>query len=140
GNYKIPILKIDPSQPEIHQKSTKLIEQIDILPETLNYLNYSGTIFSYGNPPSKTEGRIVANYNQGLYHFIIDNYYVCFDGKSIIKVNDIEKDKTLENDLDYYPKEEFESKIKAYIQQYNNRIIKNKTTIDSFEEGFNHTK
>lgn len=140
GNYKIPILMIDPSQPEIHQKSTKLIEQIDILPETLNYLNYSGRIFSYGNPPSKTEGRIVANYNQGLYHFIIDNYYVCFDGKSIIKVNDIEKDKTLENDLDYYPKEEFESKIKAYIQQYNNRIIKNKTTIDSFEEGFNHTK
>lgn len=140
GNYKIPILIIDPTRPEINEQNPKLIEQIDILPELLDYLNFSGKIFSYGNAPDKTEGRMVANYNQGLYHFIIDNYYVCFDGKTIIKVNDIEKDKLLENNLKNYPHEELEQKIKAYIQQYNNRIIKNKTSLESFEESISHTK
>src|SRR5690606_2331326 len=105
-----------------------------------NYLNYSGEIFSFGNDPLKNADRMVANFNEGLYHFIIDNYYVCFDGNSIIKVCDIGKDKLLEHNLKNYPKKEFENKIKAYIQQYNNRIIKNETSLNPVEKGTHHTK
>lgn len=139
GTYKVPILMIDPSAPEIHRRDSKLIEQIDILPEILNYLNYSGSIFSYGNHPLQKEGRLVANFNEGLYHFIIDNYYVCFNGEKIIKVNDVEKDKLLKDDLTDYPIE-LEQRVKAYIQQFNNRIIQNKTTIESIEKSANHTE
>ncbi|MFA7449124.1 MAG: sulfatase-like hydrolase/transferase [Weeksellaceae bacterium] len=140
GMYKVPIMILDPSHPEIHRKDSKLMEQIDILPEILDYLNFSGEVFSYGNPPKKENGRLVANYSEGLYHFIIDNYYVCFDGKEIIKVNDIKKDKLLEKNLKEYPKALFEKLIKAYIQQYNNRIIQNKTNRSSIEKGTHHTK
>lgn len=140
GMYKVPIMILDPSQPENHRKDSKLMGQIDILPEILNYLNFSGTIFSYGNPPNKESGRLVANYSEGLYHFIIDNYYVCFDGSKIIKVNDIERDKLLEKDLKTYPKAFFEKLIKAYIQQYNNRIIENRTNTTSIEKGTHHSK
>jgi len=115
GNYKIPLMIIDPSEPNLKVQNPKLIEQIDILPEILNYLNYSGEIFSFGNDPLKSTGRMVANFNEGLYHFIIDNYYVCFDGKSIIKVCDLAKGKFLKHNLKDYPKKEFENKIKAYI-------------------------
>lgn len=132
GNYKIPLMIIDPAAPGINRKEPKLVEQIDLLPEALNYLNYSGEIFSFGNDPLKASGRMVANFNEGIYHFIIDNYYVCFNGTSIIKVCDIEKDKLLRHNLESYPKKDFENRIKAYIQQYNNRIIKNQTSLSSY--------
>lgn len=140
GTYKVPIMLIDPQKPEIHTRNSKLMEQIDLLPEILSYLNYSGEIFSFGNGPTKENHRMVANFSEGLYHFIIDNYYVCFNGKEIIKVNDISRDKLLNNDLKNYPKETLEKLIKAYIQQFNNRVIQNKTTIDSIEKSTHHTK
>jgi len=59
--------------------------------EILQYLNYSGEIFSFGNLPDKEKDHLIANYNEGLYHFELDNYYVCFDGKKIIKVFDFSK-------------------------------------------------
>lgn len=139
GNYKIPLMIIDPSRPEINSENHKLIQQIDIMPEILNYLNYSGKIFSFGNPPDKVENRIVADFNEGLYHFVLDNYYVCFDGKSIVKVCDIVKDPNLNMPLTDYPKD-LQTEIEAYIQQYNNRIIRNQTTIESIEKSTDHTK
>lgn len=139
GNYKIPLMIIDPSRPEINSVNQKLIQQIDIMPEVLDYLNYSGKIFSFGNHPEKINDRMVADFNEGLYHFIIDNYYVCFDGKSVVRVCDIVKDPLLKTNLTDYPKN-LQIKIEAYIQQYNNRIIKNRTTLESIEKGADHTK
>lgn len=139
GNYKIPIMIFDPARPEINGENRKLLQQIDIMPEVLDYLNYSGNIFSFGNPPEKTKGRMVADFNEGLYHFIIDNYYVCFDGVSMVKVCDILKDPLLKNGLNEYP-EDLLTKTRAYIQQYNNRIIKNQTTLQYIEESPNYTK
>lgn len=140
GTYKIPILLIDVAHEDDHRTEEKLMAQIDLLPEILHYLNHSGEIFSFGNDPLKKNNRTVANYNEGLYHFILDNYYVCFDGKKIIQVNDIDQDKLLEHDLSDYPKALFEERMKAYIQQFNNRVIRNKTIIESIEKGINHTK
>jgi hypothetical protein len=139
GNYKIPLMIIDPSRPEINSINQKLIQQIDIMPEVLDYLNYSGKIFSFGNHPEKINDRMVADFNEGLYHFIIDNYYVCFDGKSVVRVCDIVKDPLLKTNLTDYPKN-LQTQIEAYIQQYNNRIIKNRTTLESIEKGADHTK
>lgn len=82
---------------------------------------------------------MVADFNEGLYHFIIDNYYVCFDGVSMVKVCDILKDPLLKNGLNEYP-EDLLTKTRAYIQQYNNRIIKNQTTLQYIEESPNYTK
>lgn len=132
GSYKIPLILFDASNHELKGRNSKLISQIDILPEILQYLDYSGKIISYGNHPFQEIGRMVANFNEGLYHFIIDNYYVCFDGEEIVKVSDKTLDKLLEIELEDYPKDFLENKIKSYIQQYNNRIIKNKTTIAKY--------
>lgn len=139
GNYKIPLMIIDPQRPEINRKDDRLIQQIDIMGEVLNYLNYSGKIFSYGNSPYNTKDRMVSEFNEGLYHFVLNNYYVCFDGKSIVKVCDIIKDPMLKNNLSEYPKS-LKINIEAYIQQYNNRLIRNQTNIESIEKGTDHTK
>lgn len=140
GAYKVPIMMIDAANEEVHKTEDKLMAQIDLLPEILQYLNHTGEIFSYGNHPLSTKNRMVANYNEGLYHFLLDNYYVCFDGHQIVKVNDIGQDKLLANDLMNFPKSAFEQRMKAYIQQFNNRIIRNKTTIEHIEKSINHSK
>lgn len=132
GSYKIPIMVLDVGNEDFKGENSKLMSQIDILPEILQHLNYTGEFISYANIPHQNEGRMVANFNEGLYHFIIDNYYVCFDGQNILKVSDASLDKLLQTELKDYPKDFLEKKIKAYIQQFNNRIIKNRTTITKY--------
>jgi phosphoglycerol transferase MdoB-like AlkP superfamily enzyme len=124
GDYTIPILFFDPSNPSLKNEETKLFEQIDILPEVLQYLHFSGKIFSFGNAPDQ-ETRLVANFSEGVYRFIIDDYYLIFDGTKILNVYDYKKDRLLQNPLKNYPAQKLESQIKAYIQQYNNRMIDN---------------
>lgn len=102
--------------------------QIDIYPEVLSYLNYKGQIFSFGNPV-ESEYRVVANFNEGIYRFLINQYYVAFDGEKILRVYDYTKDSLLQHSISNYPKEKFELKIKSYIQQYNNRLIDNELSL-----------
>ncbi|MDR2121841.1 MAG: sulfatase-like hydrolase/transferase [Flavobacteriaceae bacterium] len=128
GNYSIPVLLFDPSNPKLNGTDDKLLGQIDILPEVLNYLNYKGTFFSFGNSPESND-RVVANYNEGIYRFLVNRFYVEFDGNKILNVYDQKQDSLLQNRLTNYPEEKLESKIKAYIQQYNNRLIDNKLSI-----------
>ena len=127
GRYSIPIVFFDPGNPTLTGKESKLFEQIDILPETLHYLNYTGTIFSFGNNPTQTKNRIVGNFNEGVYKFVIDNYFILYDGEKIISVFDKDKDPMQKNKLKVYPEKELLTQIKAYIQQYNNRLLENKT-------------
>lgn len=128
GNYSIPILLFDPSNSKLKGKENKLMGQIDIYPEVLSYLNYRGQIFSFGNP-IESEYRVVANFNEGIYRFLINQYYVTFDGEKILRVYDYTKDSLLQHSISNYPKEKFELKIKSYIQQYNNRLIDNELSL-----------
>lgn len=128
GNYSIPILLFDPSNSKLKGTENKLMGQIDIYPEVLNYLGYKGQIFSFGNPV-ESKDRVVANFNEGIYRFLINQYYVTFDGKKILRVYDYTKDSLLQHSISNYPKENLELKIKSYIQQYNNRLIDNELSL-----------
>ncbi len=128
GNYSIPILLFDPSNPNLKGVEDKLLGQIDIFPEVLTYLGYTGKVFSFGNAVENKD-RIVANYNEGIYRFLINQYYIVFDGKKIVSVYDYKKDSLLKNKISIYPEEQFQIKIKSYIQQYNNRLIDNKLSL-----------
>lgn len=129
GNYKVPIFFFSPDSEILPEVNSKLIQQIDIYPEVLNFLSYDGKFFSFGNDPNRKNHRIVANYNEGLYHFIVDEYYICFDGKKIVKVSNYLQDPLLEKNLKL-DTTEFEKLIKAYIQQYNNRVIQNQLYLE----------
>ena len=131
GNYSIPILIYDPSNPGLKGKNNKLLAQIDILPEVLDYLNYQGDIFSFGNDPLKSNNRLIANFSEGVYRFLIDDYYMTFDGQNILNVYNYKQDSLLQNKISVYPQQDFELKIKSYIQQYNARVLDNKLTLEA---------
>jgi hypothetical protein len=61
---------------------------------------------------------------------LIDDFYIDFDGEKIIGTYNYKEDSLLKNKLTNYPKKELELKIKAYIQQYNNRLSDNKLFLD----------
>lgn len=128
GLSSIPILIFDPSNPENKKEDKKLFQQIDILPEVLSYLNYNGSIVSFGNLP-ESQDRMVANYKEGIYHFIMNDYFINYDGNRILDVFNYKTDSLLKKSLNQYPKDKMETKIKAYLQQYNNRLIDNNLSV-----------
>ncbi len=130
GQYAIPIFIYDPQKEP--RRIHKIISQTDILPSVLDYLHFSDCNFSFGNSiyNSKVENFCI-NYRNGRYQIITDSIYASFDGndihiKSLYKYN---TDSLLRKNLKDKEKKlslQLENKVKAYIQQYNNRMIQNK--------------
>ena len=130
GKFSIPILLFDPSNPSLKGVSNKNFQQIDILPTILEYLNYKGTILTFGNELSKNN-RIIAFYQSGLYHFVKNEYYLIFDGIKTIAFYNWIQDKMQENNLmsnNNLEQIELEKEAKAYIQTFNTRVSYNKLT------------
>jgi len=130
--YSVPIIFFDPSNNKLKGESQKNIQQIDILPSTLDYLHYNKQIISYGNSYKKKENLII-NYINNTYHSTIDDYYIIFDGEKIIELYNYKKDISLKNNLIKTEKEiikDLEQQLKAYIQSFNNNLINNSLTIN----------
>jgi len=118
-NHQIPILFYDPSTKGniIH---TKRIQQIDILPSVLNYLNYTNPFMSFGNS-YQSEDHLVINLINEKYHCIVDDYYFVFDGHAIIELYDLNKDQDLRQNLvslEINTLHMLTNKIKAYLQSF----------------------
>lgn len=130
--YSIPVLFFDPSNENLKGESDKNLQQIDILPSTLNYLHYDKELISYGNSFKDTKNLII-NYINNAYHAIINDYYFIFDGQSIIELYDYKKDLLLKNNiitLEPQTTKVLELQIKAYLQSFNNNLINNSLTIN----------
>lgn len=132
GKFSIPILFFDPSNPNLKGVNYKNFQQIDILPSILEYLNYKGTILTFGNELSKND-RIIAFYQSGVYHFVKNEYYLIFDGTKTIGfynwVQDRMQIKNLtHNNNNSKELQNIEKEAKAYIQTFNTRVINNKLT------------
>ena len=125
-NYSIPIIIFDPSNhtPEINPKN---IQQIDIIPSVLDYLDYPEPFFSFGNS-YKNETNLIVNLVNNNYQVIIDNYYFIFDGNKIIEIYDTTNKleiKDLKHTISDIKRFELEQKIKAFLQTFNNNFINN---------------
>jgi len=129
GIFRVPIIFYDPSN-NLNQKSNKIIQQIDIMPSILSYLNYNKPFISLGNNIFNNENGFAINYNNG-FQLIIDNKIIIYDeiGEKIIKIsnlyNDLNQTQNILNDIEDKKLLEYENKIKAFIQTYNNRMINN---------------
>ncbi len=130
--YAIPIIFFDPLNSSLKGTSDKNIQQIDILPSVLNYLNYNESFNSYGFS-YQSKNNMIINLINGNYHVIIDSNYCVFNGKKIIEFYKHNSDKSLKNNIlktiNVNTIKEIELKIKAYLQSFNQNIIDN-TMID----------
>ena len=133
GQYALPILfyfagsALRGSPPDVAQ-------QTDILPSVLGYLGYDRDFVAFGNnlfDPSAP--RFSIHYISGLYGLVRDGYFLQFDGTRTVAFYDLRSDSLQLRNLagtGLPGQKEMEIFIKAFIQQYNNRVIENRLTAD----------
>ncbi len=133
GKFAIPVIYYCPSDTTLVGIDSTVTQQADIMPTILNYLNYNGSFVSFGNDAlNKSSNNFAINYLNNTYQLISDDYIIQFSKDKSIALYNYEEDFTLsKNLLEGKPqiKNRLERKIKAFIQQYNYRMIHNKLTI-----------
>lgn len=128
GSFSIPILFYYPGG-ELKGMSNKLIQQLDITPTVLNYLNYDKPYFAFGfDAFNEDEDNFVVNNNGETFNFYRGDYLLMNDGEKSIALYNLKEDRlTVNNLINTLPEvqSQMEKHLKAFIQQYNNRMIEN---------------
>lgn len=135
GDFSIPLLFYHPGNPDFKGNDSTIAQQMDILPTILHYLNYDGAYISFGfNALEKNKIHFAVNYNNSVYQIIKDHFVLQFlEDKTIGLYNYID-DPLLTNNLidkQVERRNEMEKLLKAFIQQYNSRMVKNNLVIKS---------
>lgn len=132
GQYSIPILFLFPGGDQ-RGIFREIAQQTDILPTIFTYLGYDRDYIAFGSDmldPSAPHFSV--HYNAGVYTLISQGYVLEFNGSESTSLYDINGDPDRgRNLLQTKPeiRERMERFIKAYIQQYNNRLIENRLTV-----------
>ena len=129
GDFSIPIIFYQPGNDTLKGFDSTVINQIDILPSLLHLLNYDKKFIAFGNDIfDKNENHFAINYTNNTYQIIKDDLLLQFRDDKTVAVYNYRKDRLLTNNIiDKYPQKQQEmvKLIKAFIQQYNNRMIDN---------------
>lgn len=132
GYFSIPILFYYPGG-DLKGKTDKLIQQIDIMPTVLNYLNYNKPYFAFGfDALSNNKDNFVVNNNDGSFNLYQNDYLLQNDGLKSTALYNLKTDRLNKiNLVNKSPEvqQTMEKSLKAFIQQYNNRMIKDQLTV-----------
>ncbi len=134
GDIAIPILLYAPGDSTLRGIDNGIIQQIDIMPTVLGYLRYNKPFIAYGNNvlnPGNAKNGFAFQYS-GEYRWFENDYVLFFDGKKIKGLYNYHTDRLfLSNIADQEPliAQRMERKLKAFIQQYNNRLVENRLTV-----------
>jgi phosphoglycerol transferase MdoB-like AlkP superfamily enzyme len=135
GQYAIPLLFYKPGS-DLRGKSEVIAQQTDVMPTVLNYLGYDKNYLAFGSDlldSTSHSARFSIHFISGLYGLMKDGYYLEFNGAKSTALFNLVKDPLQTSNLVGREKEvqdRMEVFIKAYIQQYNNRLIENRLLID----------
>ncbi len=132
GFFSIPIIFYKPDN-SLAGMDTTIAQQIDIMPSVLGHLNYTQSYVAFGRDVFDTDGEPCAfNYKDNAYQLFQGDYLLIFDGSRSLGLYNFKTDKLITENLIDRKKDvvrELEIKAKAFIQQYNNRLIENKMTM-----------
>ncbi|MDP3353020.1 MAG: LTA synthase family protein, partial [Flavobacteriaceae bacterium] len=132
NRFAVPILIYKPDE-SLKGINTELAQQIDIYPTILDLIGYDKPFRSWGRSlvGDRQTKPFVINYNGNQYQYMRGNYITTFDGNKITGVYDI-NDKGLEKKLKSSNNQEIkenELAFKALIQDYYNKIIEQKLSL-----------
>lgn len=131
GHTAVPIIFFSP-EGDLKGVREEVAQQIDIFPSVLGYLGYDKPYFAFGTDLFSQDGRsgehIAVNYLNNLYVVYYRHYLLTFDGKETQALYDTAADPMLTDDRKDAPgmqevRRRIERKIKAFLQQYDNRMI-----------------
>lgn len=129
NSVAIPIIFYRPNDKNLRGISDKLVQQIDIMPTVLSYLGYNKPYFSFGfDALSSDRDNFLVNNISGTYCFFQDDYFMTHDGEKPLSLFNLREDRLEQYDLlKASPKtvERLDRSLRAFIQQYNNRMIHN---------------
>ncbi|WP_082893549.1 LTA synthase family protein [Rufibacter ruber] len=130
GNFAVPLLFFAPGDSTFRGvEQDRVVQQLDILPTVLGYLGYDQPYFSFGkNMLQPQAGNFAISY-QGGYQWMDGPYFLQFDGTKTLGLFNYQEDKLLKHNLkDQLPQVRtfMENQLKAFIQQYNNRMLENR--------------
>jgi phosphoglycerol transferase MdoB-like AlkP superfamily enzyme len=132
GLFSIPIIFHHPNSNLIGLDST-LIQQIDIFPTVMGYLKYDAPYFAFGSDRfNATDRPFVVNFTNEYYQYMEGDYLLQSDGKNLLMAYRYKEDPFYLHNLvesnDSVMQGHFK-RFKAFMQQYNNRMVENRLTI-----------
>lgn len=131
GNMSIPVIFHHPKDSLLRKIDSSVVQQTDIMPSVLSYLNFTGEIVTFGkNIFDTASSNTAANY-MNAFRWIQDNYVLEFNDGHTTGLYDYINDRLMRFDLkdkkELAPKRDsMEQKIKAYVQQYHNRLLEDR--------------
>ncbi len=132
GLFEVPLIfyKPDDSLKGLHKGPA---QQIDVMPTVLNYLGYNEPFISFGTDlfAAPHSSRCV-NYLDGIWQLITGDYILQFDGTKTVGLYYLKSDIMMKNNLVgkvWNVQKEMESYLKAFIQQYNTRLINDRLMV-----------
>jgi len=132
GAFKVPVIFYKPDG-SLKSVIDDLAQQIDIMPSILGYLNYNHPYLAFGRNLFDPQAEpFVITYTSNTYQLVMGDYLFLYNGLTETGFYNVRTDLLLSNNMTgQYPEIEkkMEGKIKAIIQQYNNRMIDNKLTV-----------
>jgi len=132
GLFSIPVIFHHPNSNLVGMDSS-LMQQIDIFPTVMGYLKYDAPYFAFGNDRFHPDHQpFVINYVNGYYQFMEGDYLLQSDGKTLLAAYRFKEDPLYEKNLvtsgDALIESHF-NRFKAFLQQYNNRMVEDRLTI-----------
>ncbi|MDR1227173.1 MAG: sulfatase-like hydrolase/transferase [Prevotellaceae bacterium] len=133
GLFAVPILFYHPGNNLKGLVDSIPVQQTDIMPSVLGYLNFDKPYFAYGQDifATKASDKFVINYNNGVYQLLQNGYMQQFDGEKIKAAYSYKTDTLLHHNLNgqIAGQKEMEMLTKSVIQQYMERMIENKMRV-----------
>ena len=133
GFYSVPLIFFKPDNSLAGERS-EIAQQTDIMPSVLGLLNNNVPYVAFGRDLFKgSESPFALNYKDNVYQYLEGDYLLQYDGTMSIGLYNIKSDKLMSHDvLTEFPQvaNSMEQKVKALIQQYNNRMIADELTVE----------
>jgi len=133
GFYKIPVIFFKPDHSLAGYDQQHIVQQIDIMPTVLGYLHYDRPYIAFGRDAFNDQGEPFSfNYKDNVYQLVQGDHLLQYDGNKSVGLFNFKTDKMLKTNLvDQRPPvlDSLETKMKAILQQYNNRMIGDSLTV-----------
>lgn len=140
GELEVPVIFFLPSEEAPFEPgidSTMIAQQIDIMPTVLEYIGYDKPFVAFGKSliSTPTEKCYVVNYANEAYRYYKGDYILLYDGESDtpLSVYNLREDIMMKNNIldNNNVQDNMTRELQAIIQQYMNRMVENKLTIDN---------
>jgi hypothetical protein len=110
----------------------EIVQQTDIMPTLLGMLHYDKPYVAFGRNVFSTEEPFAFNYLNNTYQAFMGDYLLQFDGQKSIGLYNFKKDPAITRNLlvdGPAVVQKMETRLKAFIQQYNNRMVDDNLTV-----------